>query len=103
MDKMNENNQVTVMGEIVSEFSFSHEIYGEGFYMVDVLVPRLSESADLIPLMVSERLLDVKQDYQGSNVRVSGQFRSYNRSEDRRVGKECRCWCRSRWSRCQYK
>lgn len=84
MDKMNENNKVTVMGEIVSEFSFSHEIYGEGFYMVDILVPRLSESADLIPLMVSERLLDVKADYRGMNAKVSGQFRSYNRHEERK-------------------
>lgn len=84
MDKMNENNRVTVMGEIVSEFSFSHEIYGEGFYMVDVLVPRLSESADEIPLMVSERLLDVQKDYRGMNVKVSGQFRSYNRHEERK-------------------
>ena len=81
---MNENNKVTVMGEIVSEFSFSHEIYGEGFYMVDILVPRLSESADLIPLMVSERLLDVKADYRGMNAKVSGQFRSYNRHEERK-------------------
>lgn len=84
MDKMNENNKVTVMGKIVSEFSFSHEIYGEGFYMVDILVPRLSESADLIPLMVSERLLDVKADYRGMNAKVSGQFRSYNRHEERK-------------------
>lgn len=81
---MNENNKVTVMGEIVSEFSFSHEIYGEGFYMVDILVPRLSESADLIPLMVSERLLDVKADYRGMNAKVSGQFRSYNRHEEKK-------------------
>lgn len=84
MDKMNENNKVTVMGEIIGGFSFSHEIYGEGFYMVDILVPRLSESADRIPLMVSERLLDVKKDYNGMNVKVSGQFRSYNRHEERK-------------------
>lgn len=84
MDKMNENNKVTVMGEIVGEFSFSHEIYGEGFYMIDILVPRLSESADLIPLMVSERLLDIRKDYRGMNVKVAGQFRSYNRHEERK-------------------
>ena len=52
--------------------------------MVDILVPRLSESADLIPLMVSERLLDVKADYRGMNAKVSGQFRSYNRHEERK-------------------
>lgn len=84
MDKMNENNKVTVMGEVVSEFTFSHEIYGEGFYLVDILVPRLSDSADRIPLMVSERLLDVRQDYRGENIKVTGQFRSYNRHEERK-------------------
>ena len=51
-----ENNQVTVMGEVVSEFSFSHEIFGEGFYMVDIQVARLSESMDIIPVMISECL-----------------------------------------------
>lgn len=83
-DKMIENNQVTIMGEIAGAFSFSHEIFGEGFYMVDILVPRLSESSDLIPLMVSERLMDVKQDYTGQRIAVTGQFRSYNRHEERK-------------------
>lgn len=72
------------MGEIVSSFVFSHEIFGEGFYMVDVRVPRLSDSSDIIPLMVSERLIDVEEDYCGQNIMVQGQFRSYNRHEERR-------------------
>ena len=83
-DKVIENNQVTVMGEIVSDFSFSHEIFGEGFYMVDVRVQRLSESYDVIPVMVSERLLDVSADYMGMLICVNGQFRSYNRHEERK-------------------
>ena len=83
-DKVIENNQVTVMGEIVSPFVYSHEIFGEGFYMADLQVARLSESMDIIPLMVSERLLDVNEDYRGSLVTVSGQFRSYNRHEERK-------------------
>ena len=77
-----ENNQVTIMGEIVSEFSFSHEIFGEGFYMVSIQVARLSESMDIIPVMISERLLDVNEDYRGMMVVVNGQFRSYNRHEE---------------------
>ena len=52
-DKVIENNQVSVSGEIVSGFTFSHEVFGEGFYMVDILVRRLSDSADLIPVMIS--------------------------------------------------
>lgn len=83
-DKVIENNQVVIMGEVVGEFTYSHEIYGEGFYMVDVLVTRLSESADVIPLMVSERLLDVTKDYRGYKIMVTGQFRSYNRHEERK-------------------
>lgn len=83
-DKVIENNQVTIMGKIISSFSYSHEIYGEGFYMVDMEVSRLSDSADVIPLMVSERLLDVKNDYTGEYICVSGQFRSYNRHEERK-------------------
>ena len=47
-EKMIENNRVSVIGEIVSGFTFSHEVFGEGFYMVDVAVNRLSEQADII-------------------------------------------------------
>lgn len=81
-DKIIENNQVTIMGEVASAFTYSHEVYGEGFYMVDVLVRRLSNSEDRIPLMISERLIDVTQDYTGEYIMVSGQFRSYNRHEE---------------------
>ncbi len=83
-DKVIENNQVVIMGEVVSDFVFSHEIFGEGFYMVDVNVPRLSDSSDIIPLMVSERLIDVEEDYKGLDIMVQGQFRSYNRHEERK-------------------
>ena len=83
-DKVIENNQVTVMGEIVSGFSYSHEIFGEGFYMMDVRCKRLSESYDMIPVMVSERLMDVSADYTGELICVNGQFRSYNRHEERK-------------------
>lgn len=83
-DKLFENNQVTMMGEIVSAFQFSHEVFGEGFYMVELAVSRLSNYSDYIPLMVSERLIDTEQDYTGQFIRVSGQFRSYNRHEEKK-------------------
>ena len=83
-DKVIENNQVTVMGEVVSNFSYSHEIYGEGFYMVDLRCTRLSDSFDIIPVMVSERLLDVTASYIGMLLCVNGQFRSYNRHEEQK-------------------
>lgn len=87
-DKIIENNQVSIIGEIASGFTFSHEVFGEGFYMLDVLVKRLSDSLDRIPVMISERLIDVTQDYQGEYIQITGQFRSYNRHEEKRTG-----WC----------
>ena len=83
-DKIFENNQVVIAGEIVSGFTFSHEVYGEGFYMVEVAVNRLSNYADYIPVMVSERLIDVTQNYEGQYICVVGQFRSYNRHEEKK-------------------
>lgn len=81
LDKVIENNRVSVIGEIVSDFEYSHEVYGEGFYIVDAKVPRLSDQFDTIPLMVSERLIDVTKDYKGMLIEAAGQFRSYNRHE----------------------
>ncbi|MEG0590267.1 MAG: single-stranded DNA-binding protein [Lachnospiraceae bacterium] len=83
-DKIIENNQVTIMGEVASGFMFSHEVFGEGFYMVEVLVKRLSNSDDRIPIMVSERLIDVTQDCTGEYICISGQFRSYNRHDEQK-------------------
>ena len=83
-DKIIENNQVSIVGEVVSDFAFSHEVFGEGFYMVNVSVRRLSDSCDIIPLMISERLIDVNEDYRGEYIRAVGQFRSYNRHEEKK-------------------
>ncbi|MCD8046047.1 MAG: single-stranded DNA-binding protein [Clostridiales bacterium] len=83
-DKLFENNQVSMTGEIVSDFRYSHEVFGEGFYLVEIAVNRLSNYADYIPLMISERLIDTEQDYTGQLVHVTGQFRSHNRHEERK-------------------
>lgn len=83
-EKTLENNKVSVIGEIASEFTFSHEVFGEGFYLTTILVNRLSDQVDEIPLMVSERLMDVNRDYRGGIVEATGQFRSFNRHEGSR-------------------
>ncbi|MEG0214820.1 MAG: single-stranded DNA-binding protein [Hungatella sp.] len=80
-EKIIENNRVSVIGKIVSGFTFSHEVFGEGFYLVDVAVSRLSDQADIIPLMISERLLNIEENYVGCTIEAIGQFRSYNRHE----------------------
>ena len=73
-----DNNHLTLVGKVTSEKRFSHEIYGEKFYIFDLSVPRLSGNADMIPVTISERLLMVQDLGIGSKIEVDGQFRSYN-------------------------
>ena len=75
------NNRVFLMGEIVSEATFSHEVYGEGFYEFFVKVMRLSGQADVLPVTISERLIEGNDLKVGSTLCALGQFRSYNKLE----------------------
>ncbi len=77
-----QNNKVYLSGEIVTEARFSHEIYGEGFYEMDVLVKRLSGQSDILPITVSERLIEKSNLKIGSYLSAIGQFRSYNKQVD---------------------
>ena len=72
------NNEVELLGTVESELSFSHEVYGEGFYKFILDVPRLSDISDKISITVSERLLTDINLTIGQTIFVSGQFRSYN-------------------------
>jgi len=81
-NNLHETNIVEVTGKIVSPIEFSHEMYGEGFYNFYLEVPRLSETVDVLPVTISERLiinLDLKE---GIYVKIFGQLRSYNRYVD---------------------
>ncbi|MDE6059760.1 MAG: single-stranded DNA-binding protein [Clostridia bacterium] len=75
------NNKVYFMGEIVSDAKFSHEVYGEGFYEFYVKVMRLSGQADILPVTISERLIQGNDFKIGSTISALGQFRSYNKLE----------------------
>lgn len=73
-----DNNHITLVGKVTSEKEFSHEIYGEKFYIFNLSIPRLSGNADNIPITVSERLLTKQGLPIDSKILVEGQFRSYN-------------------------
>ena len=75
---LSDNNVVEVMGKIVSEVTFSHEVYGEGFYSFTIEAARLSDNADLLPVTISERLIDKELLTIGTVVDIKGQLRSYN-------------------------
>jgi len=72
------NNSINLVGQVISGFTFSHEIHGEGFYNIKLAIQRLSGEIDLLPVLVSDRLLDVSHDYSGQVIQVLGQYRSSN-------------------------
>lgn len=75
-------NRVYIEGIIISDLTFSHEMYGEGFYNIKVEVPRLSETSDNLPITVSERLLTDIDTSIGNKIKIEGQLRSYNKFID---------------------
>ena len=77
-----QNNRVYLRGTIVTEKRFSHEVYGEGFYEMDVAVKRLSGQEDVLPITISERLIEKESLTVGSTLSAEGQFRSYNKLVD---------------------
>lgn len=77
-----ENNYLTLVGKVTGEKTFSHEIYGEEFYIFKLSIARLSGNADIIPITVSERLINDDMLKEGNKLLVKGQFRSYNSYEN---------------------
>ena len=77
-----ENNYLTLVGKVTGEKNFSHEIYGESFYIFNLEIPRLSGNSDLIPITISERLIKDDTLNEGKKLLVKGQFRSYNSYEN---------------------
>ena len=73
------NNKLELTGTVVEEPVFSHDVYGEGFYETKLSVPRLSQQTDIIPITISERLIEQHNIVVGEKIHVVGQFRSYNK------------------------
>lgn len=82
MDNTMLNNKVYLEGKVISELKFSHEMYGEGFYIFDFEVPRLSDTTDVLSITVSERLITGMNVGIGSELVIEGQLRSYNKFVD---------------------
>ena len=79
-----ESNYLTLVGKVTGEKQFSHEIYGERFFTFKLSIARLSGNADIIPITVSERIINDEMLSEGKKLLVKGQFRSYNSYENER-------------------
>ena len=75
------SNKAYIKGVIEDELEFSHKAHGEKFYKTRVEVKRDSGVADYIPVLISEREIDLKKLSKGIFVEIAGQFRSYFHEE----------------------
>lgn len=82
MENQMNNNMVILSGKIAKTPQYSHEVFGEGFYESVIEVERLSSQVDMIPITISERLMEEVNLEQGDNLSIDGQFRSYNKLVD---------------------
>lgn len=78
-------NQITLRGSLTELPVFSHENHGRRFFRFCLEVPRLSGTADLLPVIAEENLLGQLDPCGGRMIRVTGQVRSHNlRTQDAR-------------------
>ena len=85
MSRLIENNKVRIVGEIAGQFEYSHEVFGENFYIGQLKIERTSGILDFIPIMVSDHMVDVSADWNGIFVEVEGSFRSYNKKDEEKI------------------
>lgn len=78
MENSIQNNNINLSGQITSEFTYSHQAYGEAFYNFMLTSKRLSDAYDVLPVTISERLLIDIDAKTGQFVTISGQLRTYN-------------------------
>lgn len=77
-----ENNKVLLIGSINQEPEYDHSIYDEDIYKITLKVERKSENFDLIPVLISERLMNLSLLKQDVKIKITGKFNSYNKHEE---------------------
>ena len=82
MENAINNNNITLAGVVEREPIFSHEVFGEGYYIFMLKCSRTSGNKDTLPVMISDRLVDIREIKVGQVVTVLGQIRSFNRHVD---------------------
>lgn len=80
---LNEKNAAIVSGKVANSPKLSHEIYGEGFYLFELEIQRISGNYDRIPIMISERLMPIADIVPGKYLFIEGQYRSHNMTKEK--------------------
>ncbi|MCL2621276.1 MAG: single-stranded DNA-binding protein [Defluviitaleaceae bacterium] len=71
-------NRISLLGKIETSPVFSHDVFGEGFFSFNLAVPRLSDAHDILPVTISERIMEGSRFTPDEQMSVTGQIRSYN-------------------------
>ncbi len=71
-------NQITVCGSLRELPVFSHENHGKRFYRFQLEIPRLSGTADILPVIAPEIVMNRIDLSGGEMLTVTGQIRSHN-------------------------
>lgn len=82
MENAINNNNITLIGVVEKEAEYSHEVFGEGYYIFMIKCLRTSGNEDVLPVMISDRLTDIREIKAGQAVAVLGQIRSFNKHTD---------------------
>lgn len=82
MENAINNNNITLAGVLEREPEYSHEVFGEGYYIFMLKCSRTSGNKDTLPVMISDRLVDIREIKVGQVVTILGQIRSFNRHID---------------------
>ena len=83
---MIENNKIELCGVIASTPELNHKTYGENFYGFRLSCSRKSTEKDMLPIIVSDRLVEIKDLQVDKRISVKGQVRTFNKhiSDDKR-------------------
>ena len=88
------NNKVYLQGVVESVPEYNHTVFDENFYTFNLRVPRLSGAVDILPILISEKLLTVYEVNVGEKLAIRGQFRSHNSLVDGRSKLILTIFCR---------
>ena len=75
-------NQIVLRGDLLGLPEFSHENHGKKFYRFFLEVARLSGAVDTLPVVAELRLLEGLDLLCGERMRVEGQIRSHNHTDE---------------------
>lgn len=78
---LSETNKIGIVGRMLEDFKFSHQIEGEEFYKSKVKFQKSNGRWYCIPIMVSEKFIPYEA-CRHIMVKVIGSFRSYMREEN---------------------